>query len=555
MAPGRKRVGVIGAGPAGLAVIKELLDRGLDVVAFEAQPALGGGFASQYRDLQLTTSSLITSFGSYSDGAERRPVLWKRDEYLAYLDSYARHFDLLRHIHFSTRVGSLRRDEATRKWKLCAVPSPAVSYPRGDRGSRGGEPGEVVGRKALAKDGEEFELDWVAICTGTNMLPSSPAWPGGERFRGRILHAAEFWSPEEFAGKRVLVAGLGESGSDIALLVAKVARTSAVSARKGPGYIIPRRTAGQPTDLDTNRCYHAIPRDLMAKPLVRFKTRIENLFLGPEDDRSVLRKAAEINRSRGYSPFHRFAMKSTSFIEAMLYHGTELRSGIERLEPDRVIFVDGSSFECDVIIACTGYCFAFPFLAQAHPGLMRQALNPRALYKHMIIPELGPDLAWIGLVRPGLGSVPACAEMQARYFALLASGESQLPTVDEMARDISVNARLDFEQYPEDAQRLPALTDYFRFMDGMAEQIGCRPPLLRLFLRGHRTWLKVMFGPLTAAQFRFAGPGAEPKRIRAVLSRLPVMPWPVLAYELVILLGAKLLYLLTGEAERKPIGF
>src|SRR5262249_27390135 len=161
------------------------------------------------------------------------------------------------------------------------------------------------------------------------------------------------------------------------------------STRKGPGYVIPRYAAGKPSDLDTNRCYHAIPRPLQATPLVRFKTRIEDCFLGPEDDRSVLLKAAEINRRRGYSPFHRFALKNTSFVEAILRHGTEVKAEIDHLEKDCVIFVDGTSFQCDVIIVCTGYCFAFPFLAQTHPDLAREASDPRALYKHMIHPRLG----------------------------------------------------------------------------------------------------------------------------------------------------------------------
>jgi dimethylaniline monooxygenase (N-oxide forming) len=546
---------VIGAGPAGLAALKELKDRGHDVTAFEARPSLGGVFARQYRDLQLTTSNLITSFGSHSDGAEHDPVVWTGGEYLAYLNGYARHFDLCRDIHFSTRVESIRRHDATGKWLLRAAPSPAADPSRPDRRPAGEGWGEILGREALPAGGAELELDHVAICSGMNMLPSAPAWPGKERFRGQILNAADFWVPEEFAGKRVLVVGLGESGSDITLLIAAAAKASAVSTRQGPGYVIPRYAGGRPTDLDTNRCYHSIPRRLAGKPLVRFKTRIEDLFLGPEDDRGVLRQAAEINRRRGYSPFHRFATKNTSFVKAMLYHGTELRAEIARLEEDRVVFVDHSSFQCDVIIVCTGYRFTFPFLARTHPELMAAASNPRALYKHMIDPGIGLGLAWIGFVRPGLGSIPACAEMQARYLALLLSGERRLPSPDEMERDTGAQSALDLEQFPADAQRLRALTDYLRFIEGMARQIGCRPPLMRLFFTEPRTWIKMVFGPLAAAQFRFAGPGAEPERVREVLSRLPMMPWPVLAYELMLLCGAKLAYLLTREPSFEPIGF
>ena len=38
------RVCVVGAGPAGLAALKELREQGLEAEAFEAAPALGGVF-------------------------------------------------------------------------------------------------------------------------------------------------------------------------------------------------------------------------------------------------------------------------------------------------------------------------------------------------------------------------------------------------------------------------------------------------------------------------------------------------------------------------------
>ena len=533
---GRKRIGVIGVGPGGLAVIKELTEKGHDVVAFEMQPTIGGVYAAIYEDLQLTTSSLNTSFGSYSDGREDRPTMWTRGEYLEYLHAYAGRFDLLRHIRFSTQVVSACRDDETGRWLLTVR---ATDDSRPDL--RGGP-------------GDSFEFDHVAVCTGVNQVPTMPSWPGAERFRGRIIHSSQFARAADFAGQRVLIAGLGESGSDIALLLSRVASASAVSTRNGPGYLIPRYFAGLPADLDTNRCYHAIPRWLCGTRLVRFKTRIEDLFLAPADDRKVLAKASEINRRRGLSPLNRFGTKNTSFVEAVLYHGTEVRPDISRLEEDRVVFVDGSEFPCDLVVCSTGYRVAFPFLETHAPELAAQAANPRYLFRHMISLEYGPSIVFIGFVRPGIGSIPPCAEMQARYFALLISGERQLPPAEEMRRDIDRHARLDLEQFPEDALRLSALTDYLRFMEEMATVIGCRPPLMRLFLTEPRVWAKVLFSPISGVQYRLIGPGAEPERAREVLRRMPTMPWPVLAYEFLLLVLSKFLYY-CGMKKFESVGF
>jgi dimethylaniline monooxygenase (N-oxide forming) len=548
----KKRVAVIGAGPAGLVTLRELLAMGHDAVAFERQPRLGGVYASHYKELQLTTSSINTAFGTYSDGSERSPRMWTGREYLAYLNGYARHFSLHPRIHLSTNVETLRLDPVKGTWTLRASSRATGVQPISTDLIDLQDCGE--GPPAVPDGGQTFEFDHVAICSGVNIRPVLPPFPGVECFQGTILHSSEVRNAEVFRGRRVLIVGLGESGSDIALMAAEVAKSCAISTRRGPGYIIQRYFAGKPTDLDTNRCYHAIPRWLVCHPAVRLKVRIEELFLGASDDTRVLRKAKELNKTRGLSPFHRFGTKNTSFVEAMLYHDADYKPDVARVGEERVDFVDGTSADCDLIVYCTGYTPGFPFLEEHHPELAAAGKKPRSLFKHMIFPELGTRAAWIGLVRPGIGSIPPAAELQARYFALLVSGERVLPSAVDIQEDTERAARLDEEQYPEDAGRLNALTDYLRFLDGMATVIGCQPPLGKLFLFSPKTWAKVMFGPLNGAQYRLVGPGAEPELARAILSRVPTMPWPVLAWEAMFLFGSKTLHLLGAGERFKPIG-
>jgi dimethylaniline monooxygenase (N-oxide forming) len=512
----RKRVAIIGAGPSGLVTLKELAGAGHDVVVFEARDKLGGLFNDSFQDLQLTTSSVTTSFGSFfrDEDLERGAVIWSGGEYLKYLAAFVKHFDLLRYIRLSTRVVSLRRDNPTGGWTVCSV-------------SRGDADDAIVE--------EEHSFDHVAICCGANAAPVSPSWPGHNLFAGRIVHSAELRGAEDFAGKRILVVGLGESGSDIALAAAKVAKATVLSSRNGPGYVIPRLYRGSPSDLDTNRCYHSLARSLTGARLVRFKTRIEEALYGEHDNLDVVRAANKINLDRGLSPFHRFGTKNTSFIEAMLYYGADYRPDVARLTSKRVVFTDGSEFECDLIVCCTGYQTMFPFLVDSEPELCEAATKPRRLFKRMFAPELGASVAFIGFVRPGLGSVFTCAEMQARYFALLVNSETRLPSPEDMQRDIALHARLDIEQFPDDALRISTLTDYLRFLDSVAECIGCRPSLRQTFLRDPITGCRLLFAPLNGAQYRLVGPGSEPERARAILRRLPTMPWLVLAYELALL--------------------
>lgn len=529
----RKRIAVIGAGPAGLVTVKELKDKGYEVVAFDKRPEIGGVFTDSYDDLQLTSSNVLTSFGSYVGGDPARPVIWRSAEYVGYLTEFARLFDLLPHLRLGTEVRTIRRGpDGGWRLRVAAVANAA----------RGGAVGE-----------SELEVDHVVICCGSNSRPQFPAWANPDKFDGRLCHSAEVRHQSEFAGKRVLMIGMGESGSDLTLIAARVAARCAISTRAGPGYMIPRHYRGLPSDLDTNRCYHSLPRSVIGKPIVRFKVRIEDALLPKTADGAVLQKCDEINRARGASPFHRFGTKSTGFVEAMVNHGATYHPAVASLNRDHVVFADGGRFHCDVIVCCTGFAPEFPFLQEHEPALAMKARNLRGLYKHMIVPEAGTDIAWIGYVRPGLGSVPPCAEMQARYFAQLISGERTLPAAADMARDIGLHGELDVQQFGADAERVAALTDFFRFMETMADVVGCRPRLGRLFLRDPRTALSVLLGPLSAVQYRLTGPGADRARARAVLRLMPTMPWPVLAYELLMLAGCWLGGLTREEWRRSGV--
>jgi cation diffusion facilitator CzcD-associated flavoprotein CzcO len=525
----RKRIAVIGGGPAGLVTLKELKEKGHEVTGFEKRGRLGGVYNDTYADLQLTSSSLMTSFGSYvRDRDLERPVLWQCGEYLEYLGEYARRFDLERHFRLGTAVRSLRRSSGG-GWLLRSAPA--------DAADGAGE--------------EERHFDHVVICGGNNQRPRFPEWADPERFDGEIRHSAHIRDERDFAGKRVLVVGMGESGSDIALMAAKGGAACTISVRNGPGYVIPRYYRGLPTDLDTNRCYHALPRSVVAKPIVRFKVKIEDALATGRVDHAVLRKATEINRAGREAPFNRFATKSTAFVEAIVHHGAEYRTaGVAELKRDGVVFTDGTELRCDLIVCCTGFMPAFPYLEEHHPELAAAVRNPRALYKRMLIPGRGLDIAWVGYVRPAVGSVPPTAEMQARYLALLLSGERPLPSEVEMRRDAEMHAEIDLKQLVRDGERMLTLTDFFRFMETMAQAIGCRPSVRRMFLREPRTALKVLFGPLSAAQYRLAGPGADPRAARAALRKMPTMPWPVLAYEFFLLAGCWALGL-TREPWRK----
>jgi hypothetical protein len=108
------------------------------------------------------------------------------------------------------------------------------------------------------------------------------------------------------------------------------------------------------------------------------------------------------------------------------------KPNIDRLEGDRVRFVDGSTEHVDVIVYCTGYRISFPFLS---PDLIRAEGNHIPLYRRVVDPE-HPGLYFIGLVQP-LGAIMPIAELQSEWVADILTGKVELPSREEMREVIA----------------------------------------------------------------------------------------------------------------------
>lgn len=150
-----------------------------------------------------------------------------------------------------------------------------------------------------------------------------------------------------------------------------------------------------------------------------------------------------------------------------------------------------------------------------------QSCDPRSLYKHMIHPDLRDSLAWIGWARPGFGSQFPIMELQARLFALSCANKHRLPDKEDMLKSIDHDLKVNLEQFDGNAKRIRSLVDYFRYMDSIAEEIGCKPPLRRYFYRNPKMWLKLVYGPNQATQYRLIGPGKKVDLAHEILEKLP----------------------------------
>ncbi len=208
------RVAIIGAGPSGLAQLRafQALDLGADapdLVCFEKQSNWGGLWNYTWR-------TGLDEFGEPVHGSMYR-YLWSNGpkECLEFADySFEQHFGRPipsyppRAVLHDYIMGRVEKSDVRRYVRFATVVR-WVSY------------SEALGKfevtvKDLVKDEIYSELfDHVVVASGHFSTPNVPYFEGVESFPGRVMHAHDFRSADEFAGKRLLMVGSSYSAEDI----------------------------------------------------------------------------------------------------------------------------------------------------------------------------------------------------------------------------------------------------------------------------------------------------------------------------------------------------
>lgn len=188
MDAGRHRdVIVIGGGQAGLALGFYLRRTQLSWTILDEQERAGGAWTRTWDSLRLFSPARFSSLPGWimPGGADAYP---SRDEALAYLAEYGARYGL--HVERPVRVDAVHREG---------------------------------GRFRIDTDCGGWTADAVVSATGTLASPILPEIPGRDAFRGVQVHSADYRRPEDFAGKRVLVVGGGNSGAQVLAEVSRVA--------------------------------------------------------------------------------------------------------------------------------------------------------------------------------------------------------------------------------------------------------------------------------------------------------------------------------------------
>jgi cation diffusion facilitator CzcD-associated flavoprotein CzcO len=269
---------------------------------------------------------------------------------------------------------------------------------------------------------ETLHYEQVVVANGHHWDPRwpEPSYPGAEDFPGTQIHAHYYRTPDLLVGKRVLVLGIGNSATDIAVESSRVAQQTFLAMRRG-AHIVPKFALGRPTDHLTDgllsRTPTVVQQTAMAALLRVAQGRVTDYGL-PKPDHRVL---------------HAHPTVSDDLLTRLGHGDITVLPNIDRFEGAKVFFVDGSAQEIDVVVYCTGYRISFPFLDDR---VLRAGDNHVDLYRRVVDPD-HPGLYFVGLIQP-LGAVMPLAEEQSHWVADLVTGTAALPSYDDMRREIRV---------------------------------------------------------------------------------------------------------------------
>ena len=107
-------------------------------------------------------------------------------------------------------------------------------------------------------------------------------------------------------------------------------------------------------------------------------------------------------------------------------------TGLEKLSANKAFVKDGSEFEIDALILCTGYRKHLPFISQ-ECGIKLEDDRLFPLFKHIINTEF-PTMAFIGYCQYDVAI--SNLEFQVKFVMAVLDGRCKLPSKDEMNADI-----------------------------------------------------------------------------------------------------------------------
>jgi putative flavoprotein involved in K+ transport len=281
---GRFDVVVVGGGQAGLAIGYHLARQGRRFTILEAAAEPAAAWRERWDSLRLFTSARYNSLPGlpFPGDPERYPT---RDEVATYLTQYAEHFELP--VELNSRVRSIARPD-------------------------GGYVVDLADRTYVA--------DQVVIATGPFQVPFVPPIAGGLDEAVVQMHSTSYRSPASVPDGRVLVAGGGNTGFQIAQEL----------------------SASREVHLSIGSRQKPLPQRLLGRDLFWYLDRT-----------GLIRKTADSRIGQRMS--ERDTLVGSTPRGLRRRHGVKLHARVVDTAGSTVRFADDSDLQVDAVVWATGF--------------------------------------------------------------------------------------------------------------------------------------------------------------------------------------------------------
>ncbi|PMD38029.1 putative flavin-containing monooxygenase [Hyaloscypha variabilis F] len=331
---------VIGGGPSGLSQGGRLKALGISYVVLDTHPKVGDNWKLRYDSTRLHTSREYSHLPfERTFGPEYQEWLTKDDLAEGYQRWVAK-YDI--NIWTGTTVVSGSWDSSNKKWTL--------------RTKRDG------------KDEQSITGSFIVVAGGAGgQVPKMPEYPNREKFRGLVLHSAEYRNAFQWKGKRGVVVGTANTGHDVADDMLQAGLSSVTMIQRGNTYILPAEYYKKTADLYYNATVptEAGDRESLTQPMaiVDLLSQINLHHLtNMERPRFDALEGAGFKLDRyGSIIDHLYNRMGGHYIDV----GTsaKISKGLIKIQTSTpvsytetgILFDDGTELEADVVVFATGF--------------------------------------------------------------------------------------------------------------------------------------------------------------------------------------------------------
>uniref|UniRef100_A0A0E0C685 Flavin-containing monooxygenase n=1 Tax=Oryza meridionalis TaxID=40149 RepID=A0A0E0C685_9ORYZ len=307
---------IVGAGPSGLAAAACLAARGVPATVLERSDSLASTWRHRMYDrLALHLPKRFCEL-PLLPFPEEYPTYPSKDQFVAYMEAYAAAAGVAP--RFGATVEEAAFDAAVGAWRV------------------------------RLDGGEVLMARWLVVATGENAEPRVPDFPGMQKFAGCAMHTSEYKSGEQFAGKKVLVVGCGNSGMEVSLDLCRHGAKPSMVVRNTV-HVLPREMFG----LSTFGIAMALLRWLPVQLVDRFLLTAAHLILGNTGQFGLRRPKTgpiELKNLTGRTP-----VLDVGTLDHIKSGKIKVVGAVKEMTRQGVRFTDGKEEQFDTVILATGY--------------------------------------------------------------------------------------------------------------------------------------------------------------------------------------------------------